>query len=273
MIADVMGWSTLAFMLVYVALILIAMIVAWVLPPLVRPKGQNGTLADDDVLAMINGGAEGRLELAVVRLLTRRSLAFSNGVFKVTSDEAMPDQFEQRVKGLPPPITWEKLKVLQYDLAAPLAQRLVAAGLWMDNRQARRTQWIQTSPYLLLLALGVTRLVFDIAAGRSLLYIGVVIFFVAVFGFFRWKTIDRATGAGKLALASAQSKDERLRGAPTREEIPRAVALFGTAVLIGTTWEGFHIMRKGRSSNGGSSSCASGCNSGGDSGCSGGGGD
>ncbi len=76
--------------------------------------------------------------------------------------------------------------------------------------------------------------------------------------------VDRRTQAGIAAIRLARRHARRLRLAPTRPEMPLAVAMFGTVVLAGSALEPLYYLRC--ASNRGSIDASSG-----DSGCGGGG--
>jgi len=80
---------------------------------------------------------------------------------------------------------------------------------------------------------------------------------------------DRRTQAGIAALTDARARAERLARAHTEAETGMAVALFGTAVLIGSPIGDLHTIRREKSDGGGSGD--GGSIGDGDSGCGGGG--
>ncbi|VVT13498.1 conserved hypothetical protein [Erythrobacter sp. EC-HK427] len=92
----------------------------------------------------------------------------------------------------------------------------------------------------------------------------------AVLGIIRFLKFNPRTRAGEQTLAEAQERASRLKSAPRGEEVGFAVALFGTAVLVGTPFEPLHAMRQAQQ---GGDSGGGGCGSdgGGDGGCGGGG--
>ena len=68
------------------------------------------------------------------------------------------------------------------------------------------------------------------------------------------------------ALAADRARHLRLRQAPQSDEVTLAVALFGTAVLIGSPWEALHSMRTAQGGDG-SGGADGGCGGGGCGGC------
>ena len=59
----------------------------------------------------------------------------------------------------------------------------------------------------------------------------------------RWRQVDRRTRAGERLLRREQSRADRLRRAALPHETDQAVALFGTAVLAGSAYAGYHDLR------------------------------
>jgi uncharacterized protein (TIGR04222 family) len=267
------GMDGTTFLVFYLGLMLLAVFAGVVIPFVMRPAGRTGAVPDADMLAMLTGGPAQLLDTAVARVMAADRLVYVDKVFSVARTDTAADRFEQRLRGLAPPISWSAIRQLQPDLAAPVEQRLVAANLWMDAADAKRMRWMQTLPYLMLLALGAVRMIYGELHDRPIAYLGLLMFFTAFFAVMRAISLNRITRVGKQVLVDAKRMHERLQKAPTRAEVPLGVALFGTSVLAATPWQAFHTMRTSSSNDGGGGGSTSESGSGCGSGCGGCGGD
>ena len=208
-------------------------------------------------------------ETVAARLLSTRQLAMA-GKNKFT-----PSQFgggtpvERSVLALPDGASWDRVAGAVGKHGEGIRERLVDAGLLMDGWNALQMRFFQTLPYFLLLGFGYTKLLVGEARGKPVGYLTALLVVTGILALIRFAALDRRTRAGQEALAEARMRSERLRRAPAGGETDLAVALFGTVVLVGSDWGGFHQMRAA-SSGGDSGSGGSGSGSGG-SGCGGGG--
>lgn len=110
-----------------------------------------------------------------------------------------------------------------------------------------------------------------LSRGRPVGYLTALLLLTLLLAIMRWAVIDRRTRAAIERLDHARTQSARLRRAPTEAETDRAVALFGTIVLAGSAWAGFHQLRQasggdvsgggdgGSSDGGGSSGGGGGC--------------
>ena len=114
-------------------------------------------------------------------------------------------------------------------------------------------------PLLALIAFGAIKLMVGLSRDRPVGFLVVLLIATAILAVIRWRAIDRCTRAGRAALARVRQEAERIKAAPTRQEMATAVALFGTAVLAGSAFAPLHTLRAGSSAGSG--------------GCGGGGGD
>ncbi|MHA4837849.1 TIGR04222 domain-containing membrane protein [Sphingopyxis sp. MSC1_008] len=101
----------------------------------------------------------------------------------------------------------------------------------------------QTVPYMLLIAFGVSRWRYGNALDHPTGFLTALLILTVALALTRWLTGERRTRGGIAAVEEAQTRAQRLRLAPTVGEFPLAVALFGTVVLAGSSWNEFHQMR------------------------------
>ena len=252
------------FLQLYVILLVLTIVAGVAIPRWLRPEGRAPRRIDTDHLAFLAGGGARLAEAVTARLLATRQLVMDGKTF-LAGSLAAATPAERSVLALPQPSNWSAVARAIGSHSGAIRERLVSDGLLMDSWTALQLRFWQTAPYALLLAFGWTKLQIGEARGRPVGYLTMLLVITAVFALIRFVLLDRRTRSGQAALAEARSRSERLRRAPAEDEAGLAVALFGTAVLVGSAWGDFHRMRSESSSSGGDSG------SGGDGGSSGGG--
>ena len=262
------------FLILYIALLVAAVAAGLVLPARLRPQGRAQTVSDLDLLAVLTGGKARFVETLVARLLARGALVFAGeNAFAPKRGARGDSAAEMRVLALSAPIKWTTIQSQLADYAGPVARRLASSGLHLTDDEAARTRWWQTLPFVLLIGFGTVKLMVGEMRERPVGFLIALLVVTAICSVIRWFVLDRRTQAAHDALADAARRNERLKRAPTGDEIGTAVALFGTGVLAGSAWGDFHRMRlSGDSggdggSSGGDSDGGSGCGGGGCGGC------
>jgi uncharacterized protein (TIGR04222 family) len=264
------------FLQLYGALLVLTIIAGILIPRWLRPEGRAPRHSDTDDLAFLAGGAPRLAETLTARLLASRQLII-DGKKLLSGGLGGTTTAERSVLGLPQPTNWNAILHTVASHVDPIRERLIAGGLWMDRSAALQLRFWQTSPYLLLLAFGWTKLQIGLSRERPVGYLTALLVITAVLALFRFALLDRRTRAGQEVLSEARERSERLRRAPAEGEAALAVALFGTSVLVGSAWGDFHRMRTssdgGSGGDGGSSGGGDGggCGGGGCGGCGGGG--
>lgn len=268
-----LNWDGPTFLVAYLMALPVAVVLGLILPRLFRPSGRAQPVADADSLAYLAGRETRFAEGVAARLLSNGALELEGGrTFRHGSGQAALAS-DRPVLALAAPFGWaDVLRVLRPE-AQILERRLVSGGLLLDAAERSRLALLAASPYILLLGLGALKLLVGLARGKPVMFLAVLLFITFVCGFIRWATVDDQTRAGRAALKAARRQHDRLRRAPTTRENDLAVALFGPAVLAGSAFAAFHLMRAPANDSGGwssdsssSSGCSSGCG-----GCGGGG--
>lgn len=257
------------FLLLYGALLVFTVVVGLMTPYWLRPQGRAPRTIDTDQIAVLAGGASRLADTVTARLLATRQLAIDGADRFAAGRLAGNTPAERSVLALPQPASWSEIVRAIGRHAGPIRERLVADGLLLDGWGALKLRFWQTAPYLLLIAFGGIKLLIGEARGRPVSFLTLLLVLTAMLAVIRFAALDRKTRAGQTLLAEAQTRSERLRRAPAGGEADLAVALFGTVVLIGSSWGAFHRMRTPDS--GSSSSDSSSGSDGGGSGCGGGG--
>lgn len=264
------------FLLLYIVLLLLATIAAFRIPQWLRADGRAGQSLDADHLAYLSGGPTRYVDTLVARLLTAGLLTLS-GRHKLMSKGAGQGQnaAEMCVLALPGEFGWSAIQRAAIDYAEPVRRDLVRRHLLIDEDKVLLLRLWQTLPFAALLLFGAIKWEVGTMRDRPVGFLTVLLVLTFIFAIIRFASVDRRTGAGIAALEDARLGADRLRRAAVSDEIPLAVALFGTTVLIGSYWSDYHDLRRASSNDGGSNSSDSssdgGCGGGGCGGCGGGG--
>ena len=256
------------FLELYAILFGITIVAGFIIPRWLRPDGYAGQVTDTGELAYLAGGATRFADAVVARLLAARSLVMiGKKGFHAQTREAGRTAAERSVLALPGELSWPEIARSLKPHAEPIGYRLIADGLMMDAGLTLQMRFWQTLPYFLLLAFGAIKLMVGEMRDRPVGYLTGFLILTAILALIRWFAVDRRTQGGHAVLDDARSSAARLKRAPTTTETDLAVALFGTAVLVGSGWSDFHELRTASAAGGGTSG-----GDGGGGGCSGGGG-
>ena len=258
------------FLELYVVLLGVTIIAGFLIPRWIRPGGHAGLVTDIGELAYLAGGMARFTDAVVAHLLATRALAMvGKKGFHARTRGVGRTGVELTVLALSGEQSWKGISQSLKSHAEPIERRLVADYLLMDARQTLQTRFWQTLPYFLLLPFGAIKVVVGEMRHHPVGYLVVLLILTAILALIRWVAVDRRTQGGHDALAGARSRAVRLKLAPTSTETDLAVALFGTVVLVGSGWSGFHELRTAKLGGDGSSSgCGGGgCGGGGCGGC------
>ncbi|WP_137863296.1 MULTISPECIES: TIGR04222 domain-containing membrane protein [unclassified Sphingomonas] len=257
------------FLILYGGLLILTIIAGFTIPRWLRPEGRTPRRIDTDDLAWLAGGGTRFAETVASRLLSTRQLAMEGKNKFTPSHLGGGTPAERSVLALPDGASWDRVAGAIGEHGDRIRDRLIDAGLLMRGWDGLQMRFFQTLPYFLLLGFGYTKLLIGEARGKPVGYLTALLVLTGILALIRFAALDRRTRAGQEALAEARERSERLRRAPAGGETDLAVALFGTAVLVGSDWGGFHQLRAASSGSDGGSG-GSGCGSGGG-GCGGGG--
>jgi uncharacterized protein (TIGR04222 family) len=252
------------FLTLYAALLVVTIIAGFIIPRWLRPDGRDQRVTNADDLAVLAGGQTRFIDTVVARLLSVRALEMTGkDGFRTVSRDAGQTTAERSVLALSQPMGWPAIERTLKSYAEPVERRLRSSQLLMDGSTVLQMRVWQTSPYLILIAFGATKWLIGSARDRPVGILTAFLIFTAIFALIRFFAVDRRTRAGRDAVDRAIAQSERLKRAPTSSEVDVAVALFGTAVLVGSGWAAFHALRSPSSSDGGGSSSDGGCGGGG----------
>lgn len=259
------------FLTLYITLLVPTVLAGFLIPPWLRPEGRSGHATDAGQLALLAGGRQRFYDAILTRLLAADALKLVYGkeflAVPGATGRSGPDQ-EVLALARRAPASLKSVESVLRPHATATESELVDAGLLIDRDVTMQLRFWQTAPYLLLLLFGMAKLWIGVARDRPVGFLIALLFVTAIAALLRFTTADRRTRAGKALLDGTRDHSDRLRRAPTRDEAALGVALFGTGVLLGSAWSGYHSMR--RASDGGGFD--GGAGSSGDGGCGGGGG-
>ena len=260
------------FLTLYIVLLTCTIVAGFVIPHWLRPEGRAARVTDPEKLAVLAGGS-GRLTDAVIgRLLSNDALAISskNRLAAVHGAEGRTTA-ERSVLAIARDgvVSAQRIDRALEPEADKIEREFVSNGLVMNHAVTNQMRFWQSSPYLLLVAFGLIKVAVGEARDRPVGFLIALLILTAVLAIARFALVDRKTRAAVALLAGLRGDNDRLRRAPSGDEAGLAVALFGTVVLAGSPWAGYHSMRTAGSSDAGSSGGDGGSSGGG---CGGGGG-
>lgn len=267
-------YSGMEFLQLFGGLSLAAIIAAIWLPNWLRPEGRDQSVTDEEELAYLAGGAARHAETIVAGMMASGALE-TEGKDKLRSTN--PGRSGRGGAGVLTArfgaFTWDEAAKALREIAGALRESLIGRGLIMDRSTSWQIRGLSTLPLLFVIALGLYRRAAGAALGEPVGFLTIMLFVLGIVTLIRFFAHDPRTRAGRAAVREAQDRSSRLKRAPMAGETGTAVALFGTAVLVGTPFAPLHAMRQTSSSDSGSSSSSdsggSGCGGGGCGGCGG----
>jgi uncharacterized protein (TIGR04222 family) len=275
------------FLLLYIAMLPTAMAAGWLLVSWLRPAGREGDPSalignrkqhlrgdDPELLAHLVGGGQQVATSVVAGLVGKGHLRVDHGLLERAEPIPSPTHLQQWV-WQQTPCAFPALAVLDAEDERGLDAGLIQQGLAMTPSQQRQLRLLRLAPFVVPLGWAASRILSGLSNDHPVSYLVVLVLFTMMF----LPTIghsDRLTRAGKALLRQRSIAHARLRRAQTADEAQLTVALFGVAVLAGSSTaaalkgvEGFSGSDGGGS--GGSDSGGGGDSGGSDSGGCGGG--
>lgn len=254
-----------------VLLIAYILLLGWATYLPVRQRGEDVPAAGPppdlslEQQAYLSGGTSRLVETAVTRLFAAGALVANGRRFDAVAGHQGQTALEADILS-GDGRSWAQLRNLADGHGIAMAGELIRAGLLHGPDEARAAKLHRAAPHFALAAVGLVLLMSGLAGRPHGPWEGLIFATVGI-GAVLWSTTELRTSRGRAALEATRERCARLRLAATRQEAPQAVALFGTAVLAGSSLELLHA-RKNDSGSG----CGGGGTCGGDSGGCGGGG-
>lgn len=254
------SWSGGEFLALYVVLLMAAIYTGFAIPHHLRARGREVGALDDEETAYLAGGRERYAELIAARLMASEAIAITaDRKVAIRGADSVRGSGEAAILALPSPADWSAISDALRPCAERVRKELIDAGLFMRRRHVVMIRLCQTLPYLLLIPFGISRWRYGDALDHPTGFLTALLIVTVLFALIRWFTPERRTQGSIDAIEEAQTRAERLRRAPMPNEIPLAVALFGTIVLAGSGLTDFHQMRTDSNASGdGGGGCSGG---------------
>ncbi len=244
------SWTGSDFLIFYSALLLAGCVAASWIPSQMRGTGRRGEALDAESVALLAGGRERFADAVLADLFVSGALEPSgkDRVAVARRDIASGAAGKAVLVAGGPLTRGEARRIIDLH-AERIAARLRRNGLLMWPEQHSRLRWLSITPFAALLVLGLYRQRAGSALGEPTGLLVILLGLTVILAAVRFVRSDPRTAAGIAAVSDLKTNSSRIARAPRPEEAPLAVALFGTAVLVGTPWEPVHALRQ-RSSDG-----------------------
>lgn len=272
------SWTGSDFLLFYSVLLVFAVAGAWWMTALLREPGRRGRLEELESVSLLTGGPSRLTDSVLVELYVHGALAEGGKGKLMFAQRTLPvSAAGKALQAEGGPLSLAEAKKALRIHADRAVAKLQRAGLLMRDAEYARLRWMSVTPFAALLLLGLYRQRAGDAVGEPTGWLVALLALTVICAAVRFITVDPRTAAGVAAVRELRARHDRAARAPLPDEAALAVALFGTAVLIGTPWESIHAMRKPEADGGcggsgdgeGGGDGGSGCGGGGCGGCGG----
>ncbi len=262
--ANPFDWYGGAFLALYAFLFVGALIGGAVIAAWLRPEGHAPAVTDEEELAVLAGGSDRLTETVLARLMARGAAMIDGGRLSFAAGVAGGSPIEREIALLPSPAKWSAIRNRVAQAAERIERQLIFRGLLMEKGEARQLGLYAAIPLVLLFGFGLIKMQIGLGRERPVGFLVAFLVVTAIAALIRVFGTKRISKGGTAALKEARGRSARLKLAPTQQETGTAVALFGTAVLVGSPMADLHRMRQ--SDGGGGSSDSSSGDGGGDGG-------
>ncbi len=247
------SWTGGDFLLFYIALLAVCSLAAWWIPANLRESGRPAGSLEVEDIALLAGGRQRHADSVIADLFARDVL------ISAEPGKLMPTRADLPVSPAGKALLaqgeafkpTEASKLMKVH-AERIAARLRREGLLMRPEDLARLRWLSIVPFAVLFMIGLYRQRAGSALGEPTGFLVILLAVTAILALLRFANSDPRTVAGIALVRQQRAKASRLRRAPQSDEAALAVALYGTAVLVGTPWEPVHAMRQQSSSDSGS---------------------
>lgn len=263
------SWTGGDFLAFYAVLLAFGSFAAWWIPANLRDAGRRANVQEPEDIALLAGGAIRHADSVVTDLYARGALVPADSGRLMPATVSSPFSASAKaILALREPFKLSDARKVLAVHADRIAARLRREGLMLRPEDHTRLRWLSITPFVPLFMIGLYRQRAGSAIGEPTGFLIILLILTVVLAVIRFARTDPRTVAGIAAVRDSHAKASRLKRAPQPEEAALAVAIFGTAVLVGTPWEPVHALRQQGSGDGGSSGGGDGDGGGG--GCGGG---
>lgn len=233
------------FLFLYGALLAIGSAAAYAIPQVWRDAGRRGEVCDFESAALLAGGPTRHAEAVMADLYLRGGLeAWAGNRLRVARRDIAASASGQAVLTLEGPVTIATVRKALVAHAERLAARLRRGGLLMWSDVQLRLRWLSIAPLLAVLLFGLVRLRAEMTEGEPVGPLVGLLGLTAMAAVVRFVWSDPRTRAGLALADEMRARRGKSLGGARSEEAAMAVALYGTAVLVGTPWEPLHALRQ-----------------------------
>lgn len=244
-------WQAAEFLMLYGGLLVASVIAGFAIAAYVRPEGHAAAVSKDDELALLAGGRDRLGETALARMIAAGQARIQSTSIYLSPMTTGATGLDREILALPSPASWGKVRRVIGQGADRIERDLIARGLLMERSEARELGLYAALPLFLLLGLGAIRWQLGVARDRPVGFLTGLMVATVIAALLRVFAVDRRTKGGLAVVREAKSRSTRLKQAPTHGETGTAVALFGTAVLVGSPLADLHRMRQSDGGSGG----------------------
>lgn len=255
------------FLAFYAVMLVTCVFLGLWIPANLREAGKRGKVDDLEEVAVLVGGAEQHAAAVLTDLYASGALAEAGeGKLMVAGSMANAGDAARAVLNKVGDFKLSEVKDTLKTHAERVEARLVRRGLLIAPGERWKLRWLSASPYIALFVIGLYRQQAGSALGEPTGFLVGLMVVTFVLAAWRMAKLNIRTAAGNMLVREIEQQGSSMKRAPRAQEAGYAVAIFGTAVLVGTPWEPVHAMRQA-----GSGDSGSGGDGGGDSGSDGGG--
>lgn len=246
------SWTGSDFLSFYIMLLGASMLAAWWIPAQLRAKGRRSDSPDAEGIALLAGGRAGYTDSVMADLYARGGLKhYADGKLHVEQPSLPASPAGKALLAAGQPLTQSLADKLLAVHATRVAARLQREGMMLRPEELSRLRWLSIAPFIALFMLGLYRHRAGSAIDEPTGFLTLLLILTAIVALVRFWKCDPRTLSGIHAVQRLRKTSERLRLAPRADEAALAVALFGTAVLVGTPWQPVHAMRQQQGSGDG----------------------
>ena len=253
---DIFGsYSGPEFLFFYTGMLATCVLAGIWIQAVMRPPGRYNRVEDVEEIAVLAGGLERHAKATLSSLFAKDALdRAGKHKLRVVRQSAGETSAERAVLGKVGDFSLLEARKTLADHAYAIEERLIRNGLLMDSGERWRLKLLSVLPYAALFAIGLYRQQAGSALGEPTGFLVGLLIATAVFAVVRLATGNPRTKEGNAALMELEKRSSRMRRAPQGPEAGMAVALFGTAVLVGTPWEPLHAVQRAGGTGGGEAS-------------------
>lgn len=239
------SYSGTDFLFFYAAMLVTCVFAGLWIPAVLKPVGRYNRIEDVEEIAVLAGGSERHASATLSSLFAKGALERAGKhKLRATRQAAGETSAERAVLGKVGDFTLAQARKTLSDHAGAIEDRMVRNGLLMESGERIRLRLLSVLPYVALFALGLYRQQAGEAQGEPTGLLIALLALTFVFALLRLARIDPRTREGSEALKALEEQSSRMKRAPQGNEAGFAVALFGTAVLVGTPWEPLHAVQR-----------------------------